>query len=430
MSISNPATGSRSAQAEVTRGGFGRSWVMLGCAWLLGFAMYTPTLCIPPIAHIIKEEMGVSHASVGFLFVVPITVLILVATPAGLLADRLGTQKAVLIGSVVMAVGSLMRVASASFATLLLFTAIYGIGFSLIFPNLPKLVGLWFPREKVGLATGVYATGITTAGAVALAATLPLVYPLTESIQGTFFFWSIPAVLASILWWAVARDPSPPDRPDASSQSTTLSAKTSYSLWKDRNMWLIALLLFFNDVHFYTWSGWSPALFMRKGASPELAALIASFRGWVGLPIIFLMPWASYRVGLRKPFLWGSGIALALASWGALYISVPMGWPLMALVGIATSGTFSMILALPLELLPKETAGTASGIVLAIGYLGGLLGPWIAGYIVDITGSLDLALIMLLCTGLLWAVNGFLLPETGRRQSFTSRVPAGARSKP
>jgi len=58
----------------------------------------------------------------------------------------------------------------------------------------------------------------------------------------------------------------------------------------------------------------------------------------------------------------------------------------MALIGIATSGTFSMILALPLELLPGEKAGTASGIVLSIGYLGSFLGPWVAGLIADALG--------------------------------------------
>ena len=156
-------------------------------------------------------------------------------------------------------------------------------------------------------------------------------------------------------------------------------------------MWLIALLLFFNNVHFYTWSGWSPALFMMKGASPDLAALIASSRGWPGLFVIFLMPWVSYKVGLRKPFLWGSALLLAVTSLSAIYIPVPLGWPLMILVGIATSGTFSMILALPLELLPNESVGMASGTVLSIGYLGGLVGPWLAGRIVDSTGKFRLS---------------------------------------
>ena len=128
-------------------------------------------------------------------------------------------------------------------------------------------------------------------------------------------------------------------------------------------------------------------------------------------------PWASYKVGLRKPFMWGSALLLAFASWSAIYIPAPLGWPLMVLVGIATSGTFAMILALPLELLPNEYAGMASGTVLSIGYVGGLVGPWLAGRIVDVTGSFDLALYILTGTAIVWALIGFLIPETGRRAS-------------
>jgi MFS transporter, CP family, cyanate transporter len=314
-----------------------------------------------------------------------------------------------------MAAGSLLRGTSESFNGLMIFTALYGIGFSIIFPNLPKLVGLWFPREKVGLATGVYSTGITTAGAIALAITLPWIFPLTNSIQGTFVIWSVPAVAAAVLWWLVAKEPPTPARSSGPGASITDTRLASYSLWKDKNMWFIALLLFFNDIHFYTWSAWSPTLFIMKGAPPEMAGLMASCRGWAGFPVIFLMPWASYRVGLRKPFMWGSALLLVVASLSAIYIPVPLGWPLMVLVGLATSGTFSMTLALPLELLPNEFAGIATGTVLSIGYVGGLLGPYLAGRLVDAFASFDLVLLLLAATAMLWAIAAFLIPESGRR---------------
>ena len=181
-----------------------------------------PCFAIPPIVHIIKDELRVSHAALGLLFSIPVTVLILLAVPAGLLADKLGTQKAVGIGAVVMAVGSLMRGTSESFGSLLAWTSLYGVGFSIIYPNLAKIVGLWFPREKVGLATGVYSTGITTGGTLALAITLPLIFPLTHTIQGTFVIWSIPAVVAATLWWLVAKDP-PKDPPLQSHASVQAS---------------------------------------------------------------------------------------------------------------------------------------------------------------------------------------------------------------
>ena len=392
-----------------------RSWIMLGCAWLIGFSMYPPMLCIPPVALIIKKDLGVSHAAVGLLFSIPVAVLVFLAVPAGFLADRLGTKRAVGIGVVVMAAGSMIRITSKSYDILMALTSLYAIGFSLIYPNLPKLVGLWFPREKVGLATGIYTTGITTGAGIALAITLPLIFPLTHTIQGTFFIWSIPAVVAAVLWWILAKDPPLLRNNPGHTSSMDRTVGPSSSLWKNKNMWMIAFMLFINNVHFYTWSGWGPTLFMMKGASPDLAALIASSRAWVGLPTIFLMPWVSYKVGLRKPFIWGSALLLAFASWSAIHISVPMGWPLMAVIGVTVSGTFPMILAFPLEMLPNQSVGTASGTVLSIGYIGGLLGPWLAGHVVDSSASLDSTLVVLGMIAILWALIGFLTPETGRR---------------
>jgi len=392
----------------------GSSWVMLGCAWLLGFAMYVPMLCIPPMEHIITRELLVSHAQVGLLFAIPVTVLVAVAIPSGFLADKFGTRKAVGIGAIVMAVGSLMRGAFTSFGILLGFTCLYGVGFSLIYPNLPKLVGIWFPREKAGLATGIYATGIATGASLALAITLPAIFPITNTVQGTFSIWSIPAIVAALLWWIVAKEPAPPHSSVQSQQAKRVN-EPSHPVWKNKGIWLVALMLFFNNIHFYTWSGWSPALLIMKGAPPDLAALIASVMGWITLPIIFLMPWASYKVGLRKPFIWASAIILAFASWSGIYIPLPLGWPLMVFVGITVGGTFSMILALPVEMMPKESVGMASGMVLSIGYIGGLVGPWLAGYIMDVTGTLDLALVVLTGTAIVWACITFLVPETGSR---------------
>jgi cyanate permease len=434
-----------------------RSWIMLGCAWLLSFAMFTPIFCIPPIEHIIKRELAVSHAQMGLLFSIPVTVLAAIAIPSGYMADKLGTQKAVGIGAIIMAVGSLMRGTSTSFGILLAFSLLYGIGFSFIYPNLPKLVSTWFSREKAGLATGIYSTGMSAGAGIALAITLPLIFPITNTIQGTFYIWSIPAIIAAILWWIVAKEPplaniqiqpfgslptkgqsllslpaagrGRPERafvPDKKSrawvqskgQRTNRVNEPSYHVWKNKDIWLIALMLFLNNIHFYTWSGWSPALMIMKGAPPDLAALIASVRGWVSLPIIFLMPWISFKVGLRKPFIWGSTLVLAFASLSAIYVPLPLGWLLMVIVGISTGGTFPMILALPVEIMPKESIGMASGMILSIGYLGGLIGPWLAGHIVDATGTLDIALVVLIGIAMIWTYIALLIPETGRRDRF------------
>jgi CP family cyanate transporter-like MFS transporter len=360
--------------------------------------------------HIIREELILSHAQASLLFTLPFVIFAAMAIPSGLLADRIGIRKGIGIGVIILVVGSLMRSTSTSFTTLLAFTCLYGIGFTLIYPNLPKLVGTLFPREKAGLATGIYVTGISLGPALALAITLTLIYPVTNTFQGTIFMWTIPAIAASILWWIAAREPlSSPTQ----NQPVGKGYKLFPSVCKNGNIWLVGLMLFFLNVQYYTWSAWTPALLMQKGASPDLAAAITSVRSWAGIPFVFIIPWASYKVGLRKPFIWTCTIVTALASWSAIYIPVPLFWPLMAVLAITGTAIFSMILALPVEMVSKESVGAAGGIILSIGYIGALVGPWAAGLILDTTETLYLALIMLVGVAVALTCIAFIMPETG-----------------
>jgi len=387
------------------------SWVMLGCAWLMGFSMFTPMLCIPPMAHIIREELALSNAQVSLLFSTPFITLALLAITGGILADRIGVRKAAGIAAIVMMIGSLLRGTSTSFETLISFTCLYGVGFGLVFPNLPKLVGAWFPPQKAGLATGIYTTGIMTGSALSLAITLPLVFPITNTFQGTIYIWTIPAIVATILWWAIVKEPSP----SVQSQEVVEKVQPSYVVWRSKDLWLVTFILFIVNFYFVTWGGWTPTLLMMKGAQPNLAALITSTINWVSIPAAFIIPWASYKLGLRKPFLWGSAIALAFVSWGAIYLSVPYFWLLVVIDGICAGGALAILFGLPAEMVPKDSVGTASGMVISIGHIGAFIGPWLAGYILDATGSLDLDLIVLIGAAIVCACLAFIVAETGTK---------------
>ena len=78
-----------------------------------------------------------------------------------------------------------------------------------------------------------------------------------------------------------------------------------------------------------------------------------------------------------------------------------------------TGTQFPIILALPVEMVPKEQVGAASGLVLSVGYIGGIIGPLIGGRILDVTGSLSLSLVVLVGVSIAMAGVAIMLPETG-----------------
>lgn len=395
-------------------------WTILGNACLLGFAMFAPLFCVPPMEHILKEELLLTHAQTSLLFTAPILMLAAVAIPAGLITDRIGIRKAAGIGAIIIAVGTILRGTATNSSSLLAFTFIYGVGLGWSFPNLPKLVSAWIPRQKAGMATGIFTLGMLIGSSLALAITMPVVFPITNTIQGVFFIWGIPPAIAAILWWILVKD-FPGNR--IHDEPLTRAITPFRQILRDKNLWLVSIFLLLHMFFFYTWTGWAPTLMRLKGATPDLAGLITSITLWVGIPTVLLMPRLSYKLGLRKPFLWATSITLALAAWGAVHISLPMSWLLMTLIGVASITRYVTVLALPVEMMPKEAVGTASGLVLAIGYIGGVIGALIGGRILDLTGNLDQSLLVLTGASIAAAGIALRLPETGpkaRARSYNS----------
>ena len=383
---------------------------ILGIASLMAFAIWAPTFCVPPMEHILKEELLITHTQAGLLYAIPFLMMVVLGIPGGFLADRIGFRKAAGIGIAIVAVGTILRGTASSYSSLVAFNFIYGVGVGLSFPNLSKLISGWVSREKIGIATGVYSSLMVTGTALALAITMPLIFPITNSFQGVFFFWSIPPIVAAVLWWILVREPPRDNIPDEPVSRSNTSLRR---IIQNKHLWLVAilflLLLFFLD----SWSAWAPALMMMKGATENIAGLIVSISLWVGIPTALFIPRFSCKLGLRKPFLWIPAITLALAAWGAIYISIPLSWPFMVLVGVALNAFIPIILALPIEMVSKEEVGTATGLVLSIGNIGAVIGPLVGGRIFDLTGNLHLFLLVLVGISVAATAIAFRIPETG-----------------
>jgi len=272
-------------------------WNILGPACLLAFAMWAPMYCVPPMEHILKDELILTHTQTSLLFTAPTLMMIAVAIPAGLIADRIGVRKAAGIGAIIIAVGSILRGTATNASSLLAFTFIYGIGVGWSYPNLPKLVSAWVSREKAGMATGIFTAAFLVGIALPLAITIPVAFPITNTFQGVFFIWSIAPTIAAILWWILVREP-----PHSGIHNEPVGIGTPFRrVLRNRNLWLVASLFLLHNFFFHTWAGWAPTLMRLKGATPELAGLITSITVWVGIPTAFLMPRLAYKLGVRKP---------------------------------------------------------------------------------------------------------------------------------
>jgi cyanate permease len=393
-------------------------WQVLFIGLLMAFGEWLPLLVVPAVEDVINQQLSITHTLTGFLFSAPVAMLALVAIPGGFLADRIGIKKAVGIGAVILAVGSILRGIASNFPTLLGFTLLYGLGLGLCFPNLPKLARHCTPRERTNITFGFFTIAILFSGALALAINRTIIYPITNTYQGVFVIGSIPAVVAAILWWLFIKDP---PCESAGVQPVKIDLATLRKIVTRSDLWLVSALFLLHNLVIYTLIGWMPAFLMTIGAQITLAGIITSIILWMGMLSVIFLTRLSVKLGKRKPFLWGSSIILIFACLSSYYVNLPLSWLLMLFIGIATGIRFTTILALPVEIVTPEESGSASGLVMSIGYIGALAGPVLGGFILDSTHTYEWVFISLAAVSAITTVVAFTIPETGTIRKYVNR---------
>jgi cyanate permease len=83
---------------------------------------------------------------------------------------------------------------------------VYGISLSLATVNLPKTLGIWFPSEQLGLASGIMgaAYGVGSGLALLISGTVPS--PALGGWQNVLHLWSGLTALLGVLWLLTVRD--------------------------------------------------------------------------------------------------------------------------------------------------------------------------------------------------------------------------------
>lgn len=393
-------------------------YIVLINIWLLGFSMWVTLLSISPIMPQVKDELGLNFAQTALIFSIPLAMLALLAVFGGFVADRIGPRNAAGIGALLFSVGAASRAVSYDIVTLALFTAIIGLGLALSYPNLPKIIGMWFPPNLFGTASGIYGTGIMIGSTVALALTVPLIYPITGNWRGVFLAWGALSVALTAIWWLTMRSPATSAISDGPPKPGT---EAILRVLRNRSLWVIAALLFLVNIIFYVEVTWLLPFFTEMGIGIQDAAILESLVAVAGVPGIIIIPVASDRLKRRKPFLWVSGIVSGVAAL-ALTFSPPMLLYVLAIIlGITVIAIYVMCLILPVDLFPRDLVGTASGLVISLGYVGGLIGPFAAGYLADFTGSFSFIPVFLTSvSGLTALVSLIFLRGLDRARAPTS----------
>jgi cyanate permease len=403
------------------------SYLLLGLAslgyFLFTFSWFSLAAYLVPII----EELGLSSTQAGVVTGAVQLSYIPLSLVSGLVIDRLGSRQSLGAGLFVIGTGHLLRGLSTEFTTILLPTLLLGVGGTAITFGLPKLVSELFPPERSGTMSSVYIVGATLGSATVFAVARPLVGPLAGGWRPFFLYTGVAVVGYAILWtvvsgylWRSVQTFSAGD----DEQSFSLGSMRSDLVRVFTHYGLLLLVVIGTMRLFITHglSNWLPTILESRGMTPELAGTVTSLFILIRILGIVGIPAVSDRFTTRRLPIIGCGLAGAIGMAGLIVATtVPVLLLSLVLVGTFVIGGLSpLIRAIPIEMdgIGPQLTAVATGLIFTIGEVGGFAGPFLIGYLHDITGSFTPALGVLAAASLVAAIAGFYMNEpAGTEQS-------------
>jgi CP family cyanate transporter-like MFS transporter len=391
-----------------------RTPVVLALAWFVAFNLRSGFIGLGPALPALTVDLGLSFAQAGFLVAVPTLMMGVMAVPGGALVDRWGPSRVITAGLSLVAIGGGLRAVAPEFVLLLALTFLFGAGIGVSQPSLPRLMRSRFPL-RLGVTTGVYASGLVSGSIIAASLTGPLLDRIGEPAAWRLplLLWGVLAGIALVVWTVVMRpwraEPVTVERRAGPEDATT----AGWSPWRDRQAWISASLFAAQGIVYYLLVAWLPAIYGEAGTSATATAALFAVFNAATLPAILLFPSWSDRLRRRRPpaIVAASFVLIGVLGLLVLPLADPWRWLWPALAGAGVSGVFAMSLVLPADIAPAGRTGAVAGMVLAIGYAASALGPVIAGIVRDVTGSFAATLLLLPAVGVLMIALSAFAPE-------------------
>jgi MFS transporter, CP family, cyanate transporter len=378
---------------------------LLGVAVVLAALNLRPAVtAVGSVLDEIRESLGASSTWAGALTTAPGLCFAAAGSAAPWVARRVGVAGAVGASLTMLTAGLLLRVLDGQLMVLA-GTLVATAGIALANVLIPVVVKESF-TTRIGLMTGLYTGALQAGGALGSAVTPPL-----DSAFGGWrpglASWAALSGLALLVWLAVART-----RPGATSGEGS-PAGTGRSLLRSGLAWTVTLFFGLQACLAYVVMGWLPQVLIDAGVSRGDAGLLIGLASMIGLPVSLIVPPLAARQGRQSCWIVGLGVFGFAGVVGVMLApgAAPLLWSI--LIGIGMS-VFS--LALTTIALRSRTGGDTarlSGMAQGFGYLLAAVGPFLFGFLHDLTGGWTLPFVLLLAVVAAQMVFGVLAGRPG-----------------
>jgi predicted MFS family arabinose efflux permease len=399
----------------VTRSGTPASqrWLILAVIVLAQTVANVGPLGIPAIASVVRDDLGLTLTQAGSFLSVYYFGPVTMSFFAGMLADRWGTAKTLVLGQALIAMGLFAASAAGSYGALLGLLGIAGVGYGMLNPASTTAAMSWFPPRQRATVVGLKQVGLPFGGMIgaAMMPTLALRLGWRWAIAAT----ALLIVACAVLSATVYRDPPATDTAQRAVRGGGRAAVVQ--VLRSRDLWLVAIATLVFAAMQTVWMAFL-ALYLQEVVGLALIAAsrylaLAQAGGVLGRIAFGVLSDRTFGGRRRMPLViagCGSAVcSVVLAFTGAaagVWLLVPLAL-VFGFFGIGWNGVQHTLMA---ELAGPRSAGTAVGLGLAVSSTGVMLGPPVFGACVTAVGGyrgpwIGLAVVMLAGLGLLALVH-------------------------
>lgn len=365
--------------------------------FLLGACMRTPITSIPTVINNIAATLGVQATSLGILTTLPLICFGVFAPFVPIISRRLGNELTIAIITVILFIGSYMRIINQP----LLFVSTILVGLAITFMNvlLPAIITDNMPA-KIGTMTSLYTLSMTFFSVFGAGLSAPIAQK--TSWQFVVQLISLIALITFIVWLPNVRF----NRRD----KAVTTSKTA-SVWQNKTAWFMLFYFGLASLIFYTLVAWLPTMAIAAGISANTASLLAGLFQLASVPTSFLMPILAVRTHNRTRLIVIAAVATLV---GIVALMIPIHSVIYfaiinIILGLATAATFSLTMTMfGLKTKTPEQTRNLSGMAQSIGYLIAAVGPVLTGALQNMTHSWLTSDLFMLAVIIIFTICGII----------------------
>lgn len=355
------------------------------------------------VAHgALQGAFGISDVVFGYLLSAYSWTYAAMQLPSGVLLDKWGVRRIMLIATLLWAAASGLAALAPSLLILFAARFLLGIGEAPTFPANAKAIGLWFPERERGMPTATFDAAAKLS--IGLGTPILGLILLRYGLRANFATTAVLSLLYAGLFALVYRDPDARDRgmgtasPEAEGAASNASSNISLrELLRERKVWGAALGSGAYNYCFYLLLTWLP-VYLESGMRisthnavlltgvPWLFAAAADFFiGGFLVDALIHRGWNADKV--RRTVLVG-GTALGIFVVAPAFSHQPT--VVLVCLSLALSGLAAaapVVWSMPSLLAPEGGTGRVGAIMNLANQIAAIAAPVATGYIRSATHS-------------------------------------------